>query len=123
MPLSKSSRGKMKLDIHGDGTATASVTFQDSTGLPASLPAGATLSNPFTSSDPGIVVEPASDGMSALLKPSTPPVLVTGAIITAGPATITLADGSTISIPAADNSSDPLNVVAGGPAGMKIVVA
>ena len=99
----KASRGKMKLDIHGDGTATASVTFQDNTGLSASLPVGATLVNPFASSDPGIVVTPAADGMSAKLAPSTPPVLVTGAIITAGPATITNADGTTIDIAAVDS--------------------
>jgi len=121
MALSKSSRGKMKLDIHGDGTATASVSFQDNTGLPASLPAGATLSNPFSSSDAGIVVTPASDGMSATLAPTVPPQLVTGAVITAGPAVITLSDGSTINIDAVQ--SEPLNVVAGAPGKMKIVLA
>jgi hypothetical protein len=112
-------KATMDFQLLDNGTATATLTLVDAAGLPTTLPSGATIGvPPWASSNPAIVVTPAADGMSAALAPSSPPVLVTGVVISAGPATITNADGSTVSL--AVVSGDPIDVIAGGPAGFSI---
>lgn len=116
-------QGRMKLDIHDNGTATATLGFVDAAGLAiATLPAGSTLPPPpWATSDPGLVLTPAADGLSCLISPSAPPVLVTGAVVTAGPDTYTDPTGNQLAFSSV--STEPLNVVAGGPAGFSIEVA
>ena len=118
----KATKGKVKLTFLDNGNATATLGLLDAAGLPSSLPTGSTISPiPWVSSDANLIVTPAADGMSANLAPAVPPVLVTGATVTAGPATITNADGSTVVLAAV--STELLNIVTGGPAGFKISVA
>ncbi len=119
--------GKMKVGLDftflDSGQATGALSLIDSMGLKAQLPAGSTLSVPtWTCSDPGIVVTPAADGLTANLKPATPPVLVTGAVITVSGATMTNADGTTVAL-AAPPPSQPIDVVAGGPAGFSLALS
>lgn len=71
-----------------DGTAKASLSFLDPKNNPIPAPTGVTVS--WTSSDPNVVVAPATDGLSATLTPAGP--LESGATITA---VATLADGTT----------------------------
>lgn len=110
--MAKTKLGEFKLNLLDNGTAAGTLSVQDAAGLPTTLPAGVVPT--YASSDPGVVVTPAADGLSCTIAPATPPVLVTGAIITASAA---MPDGTTLS---ADNSSDPLNVVA-GPAGSLVL--
>lgn len=103
-----------------NGSATATLTPVDTVGLATTLPAG-TSTPTWTSSDPGVVVTAAADGLSAQVTPATPPVLVTGAVITATATLPNNADGSagaTIT-----GSGTPIDVVAGGPAGFQITEA
>jgi hypothetical protein len=109
--------GKMKVAILDNGTARATVSnVVDAAGLATTLP------NPlvWTASDPGVVVaaDPTdATGLSAIVGPATPPVLVASFTVTA---TETLADGVTqISATSDANNS----VIAGGPAGFQIAVA
>ncbi len=118
MPTRKAS---IEFDFFDNGQAVATLNLIDAAGLPAALPAGASLSvPPWASDNPGVVVSPAADGMSAILTPSTPPVLVTGVNITAGPATLTNADGSTVTITAAVGV---VGVKSGGPSGFQMTEA
>jgi hypothetical protein len=119
---SKATKGKLKLNILDNGTATATLTLIDAAGLPTQLPAGSTVTGPWASSDPGVVVTPDATDLVAAVAPATPPVLVTGAVITAGPLVMTNADDTTVNLGSA-STTDPINVVAGGPAGFKITVA
>jgi hypothetical protein len=112
--------GKMKLTFNDNGSAVATLALVDSVGLVTSVPTGATLVTPWVSSDPNLIVTPATDGLSAQLTPATPPVLVTGATVTAGPGTLTDAQGNTTTLPAV--TSELLNIVAGGPTGFQISV-
>ncbi len=122
-PTTIAGAGKLKasvdFDILDNGTAQATLTFVDAAGLPATLPTGSTLSvPPWVSSSTALVVTPAADGMSALLAPAVPPVLVTDATITIGPATLTNADGSTVTIPAI--VSQGIDIIGGGPVGFQV---
>src|ERR1039458_6258902 len=58
MAMQKSKvQGKMKLDIHDNGTATATLGFVDLAGLPAVMPAGSTLPPPpWATSNPGLTL-------------------------------------------------------------------
>jgi len=99
------------------GKALATIGFVDAAGLSTTVATGATVATSWTSSDPGVVVVGRVDGLNADVSPATPPVLVTGAVVSAS-TTITNTDGTTIG-PLTANG-DPIDVVAGGPAGMSI---
>jgi len=99
------------------GKALATISFVDAGGLPTTVQTGATIATVWTSSDPGVVVVGRADGLNADVSPATPPVLVTGAVVSAS-TTITNTDGSIIGPLAAQGN--PIDVVAGGPAGMSI---
>ncbi len=119
--MPKVAAASIEFDFFDNGQAVATLSLVDAAGLPATLPAGASLSvPPWASDNAGVVASPAADGLSAILAPSTPPVLVTGVTITAGPATMTLADGSTVSIAAATGT---VGVKSGGPTGFQMTEA
>lgn len=99
--------------LFDNGQAVASLTPVDAAGLETTLPAGSSVPV-WTSSDPGVVVSPSTDGLSAIVTPAQPPVLVQNAVLTA---TSTLPDGTVIT-----GTSDPIDVVAGGPVGFKIAL-
>jgi len=71
--------------------------------LAVPLPAGTSVPT-WTSSDPGVVVSPAPDGLSAIVSHATPPVLVTGVIVSAS---ATLPNGTVIT-----GKSQPIDIVA-----------
>lgn len=98
--------------LKDDGSATATLTPVDAAGLDAAMPAGATVPV-WVSSNAAVVVTAAADGMTAAVKPSVPPVLVTGVTITA---TATLADGTTV----LTGTSDPIDVVGDVATGFRI---
>lgn len=110
--------GKMKLDILDNGTAKAVASPVDSVNIPTTLPTG-TSTPVWTASDPGVVIAPdPSDptGLTALISPATPPVLVNAFTVTVD---AVLPDGSTH----ITQTSSPNNVVAGGPTGFQITVS
>jgi hypothetical protein len=110
--------GKVKLDILDNGTARATAAAVDAAGLPATLPSGSGAPT-WTSSDPGATVTPDpadATGLSAIVAPAVPPVLVTGFTVSVN---ALLADGvTTIS-----GTSSANNIVAGGPSGFQVAVA
>jgi len=111
--MAKPKSGKLKFNVLDNGHATATLTPVDAVGIATTLPAGSGVPT-WASSDPGVVLTPAADGMTCDVAPASPPVLVTGAVITA---TCVLADGTSIT---GSNSADPINIVA-GPAGSFVV--
>jgi len=102
-----------------NGTATATISFVDSVGEPTAPVAGATVATNVVSSDPGIVVALDSTGLVITVSPASPlpTPLPTGVTITATP-TITNPDGTTVGPFTA--VSQPIDLVAGGPAGASI---
>jgi hypothetical protein len=108
--MAKAVNATMDFQLLDNGSATATLTPIDSVGEPTTLPAGVVPA--WSSSDPAVVVVPAADGMSAALAPASPPVLATGVVITAS---ATLPSGAAIT-----GSGNPIDVVAGGPAGFSI---
>lgn len=98
--------------LKDDGSAIATLTPVDAAGLDAAMPAGATVPV-WVSSNPAVVVTAAPDGLTADIKPSVPPALVTGVMITA---TATLADGTTV----LTGTSDPIDVVGDVATGFRI---
>jgi hypothetical protein len=105
-----------------NGTATATISFVDSVGEPTAPVAGATVATNVTSSDPGIVVALDSTGLIITVSPASPlpTPLPTGVTITAVP-TISNPDGSTLGPFTA--VSQPIDLVAGGPAGASIALS
>ena len=118
--MSKVKGAAIDFQILDNGTATATLSFVDTLNEPAILPQGATVATSWTSSDPQIAVAGNADGMGAVLtsvvNPGDP--LKTGIVIT-GVTTVTLADGTTTLGPFTA-SGDPIDVIAGGPAGTQI---
>ena len=110
--MAKAVKAAVDFILKDNGTATATLTPIDAAGLATRLPDGAGVPV-WTSSDAGVVVTAAADGLSAVVTPATPPVLVTGAVITA---TSTLADGVTT----LTGSGDPIDVVASDAVGFAI---
>lgn len=110
--MAKAVKATVDFQLKDNGTATATLTPIDAAGLSTSMPAGASVPV-WASSDPGVVVTAAADGLSAQVAPATPPVLVTGAVITA---TATLADGTTT----ISGQGDPIDVVASDAVGFAI---
>jgi hypothetical protein len=79
--MANAKSGKIKLDVLGNGTAQGTITgIVDVSGLATTFEAGTVPA--WTSSDPGVVATAAADGMSAVVAPAAPPVLVTGATLT-----------------------------------------
>lgn len=99
-----------------NGQATASLTPVDASGNATTMPAGSTVPA-WVSSDPGITVSPAADGLSALLTAGGAPVTAATLTVTA-----TLPDGTTT----ITGTSDPIDVVAqppGSPVAFKIALS
>lgn len=122
--LHHNSNGKMKFVLNDNGTATGTITFTDSVDAPTTPAAGASVSTTVTSSDPGVTVSVDATGLVVTATPVTPipTPIPTGVVVTAV-ITITNADGTVIGPLTCDNSADPLNVIAGGPAGATILFA
>ena len=97
--------------LFDSGQAVASLRITDAAGLDTTWPTDASPLV-WVSSDPGLTVSGSTDGMSAIVSPSVPPVKLTGATVTVKG---TLADGTVIS-----GSSEMIDVV-GGVAGKFIV--
>lgn len=122
--LHHNSKGKMKFVLNDNGTATGTIAFTDSVDVPTTPAAGASVSTTVTSSDPGVTVSVDATGLVVTATPVTPipTPIPTGVVVTAV-ITITNADGTVIGPLTCDNSADPLNVTAGGPAGATITFA
>ena len=97
-----------------NGQALATLTIVDAKGIPTVMPPGS-QGIAWSSSDPAIVVSPSEDQMSAILTPVDPPVLAQNVVITAQS---TLPDTTVIT-----GTTQPIDVVAGGPAGFKITLS
>ena len=110
----KAVKASLDFQLLDSGQATATLSPVDAADIPTTLPAGTPVPT-WTSSDPGITVTAAADGMSATVAPASPPVMVTAAVITA---TTTLASGTVLT-----GTSDPIDVVGGGPTGFKIALS
>jgi len=111
------------LQLLDNGSAVATITFVDSVGEPTTAQAGATIVTVWTSSDPGVAVTGRADGLNADVKPTiTDPnaALPTGVTLSAS-TTITNLDGTVLG--PFTSTGDPIDVVAGGPAGTKITEA
>jgi len=123
-PLHHSSKGKMKFVLNDNGTATGTITFTDSVGVPTTPAAGATVATNVTSSDPGVTVAVDATGLIVTATPVVPipSPIPTGVIVTAS-VTITNPDGTVLGPFTCDDSGDPLNVTATGPAGASITFA
>ena len=105
-----------------NGSATGTISFVDSVGEPTSLAANATCATTATSSDPGLTVVVDSTGLILTITPTVPLAspLPVGVVVSTS-TTITNADGSVLGPFAA--SSQPIDVIAGGPAGASISLA
>lgn len=122
--LHSTSKGKMKFVLNDNGSATGTISFTDSVGVPTAPAAGASVSTTVTSSDPGVAVAVDATGLIVTATPVTPipSPIPTGVIVTAV-VTVTNADGTVLGPFTCDDSADPLNVTATGPAGASIVFA
>jgi hypothetical protein len=112
--MAKKLKAGVDFQLFDNGSAVATLTPLDAVGIETTLPAG-TPTPAWTSSDPGVVVSASTDGLSAIVTPATPPVLVQGATITA---TATLLDGTVIT-----GTSEAIDVVPGGPVGFQVVMS
>lgn len=111
----KLSLGSVDFVLHDNGNATATLTPDDAAGLDTVLPAGSSVPS-WTPSDPtAITVAPSADGLTCLVTPASPAKLATAVTIAVA---CTLPDGTVIT-----GTSDPIDVVAGGPVGFKIALA
>lgn len=111
MPKLKAS---IDFQLKDDGSAVAVLKPFDAAGLDTAFDAGAKAT--FTSSDPNVLADLNADNLSATVHPATPPVLVTGAVITVS---VTLVDGSVLG----PVSSDPIDVVPDVAVGFKIALS
>ena len=108
-----------------NGTATGTISFVDSVGEPTSPMAGATVGTNVTSSDPGIVPSLDSTGLIVTLAPASPipNPLPTGVVVTCV-VTITNPAGTTpATVGPFTVATQPVDLVAGGPAGASIVLS
>lgn len=119
----KLAKASLDFTLLDNGTGTATLSFVDSLQEPTVAPAGSTVTSSFSSSSPQVSVTGAADGMSAALaavvNPGDP--LQTGIIVSVS-TTITLADGTTVLGPFAAQGA-PIDIIAGGPAGVQLVEA
>ena len=113
--MAKTAGATVDFRLEDDGTLTGTLTPIDAAGLPTNQPLPVGTSVPvWTPSGPGLTITPAADGMSAVVTPAVPPVLVTGATITVS---ATLASGAIIT-----GVSDPIDVVGGPAVGFQIAL-
>ncbi len=122
--LHHGARGKMKFVLNDNGTATGTISFIDSVGAPTAPVAGATISTTATSSDPGVTTSVDATGLLVTAAPASPlPNPLPQGVVISASVTITNPDATVLGPFTCDNSADPLNVTAGGPAGAHIVYA
>lgn len=107
-------KASIDFQLKDDGSAVAVLTPFDKLGLDTAFDPGAVAS--FTSSDPNVVADLNADNLSATVHPATPPVLVTGVVITVS---VKLVDGSVLG----PVSSDPIDVVPDVAVGFKIALS
>ena len=111
-PMAKAAKfGKFRINILDNGTAQYNLSIVDTANLATTLEAGTPAPVP-TFDNPGVVATPAADGMSGIISPATPPVLVSGATLTVTASQPTLGPVS--------GTYNPVNIVA-GPAGSFVV--
>jgi hypothetical protein len=122
--LHHSSKGKLKFVLNDNGTATGTISFVDAAGAATTPAAGATIATTVTSSDPGVTASVDATGLIVSVAPASPlpSPLPLGVVISAS-VTITNTDGTVLGPFPCDDSKDPLNVTAGGPAGATITFA
>jgi len=119
--LQHSSHGKLKFKLNDSGTATGTISFFDSVGAPTTPAAGATIATTVTSSDPGVTVSVDATGLIVTAAPASPlPSPLPQGVVVSFTTNVTNTDGSVLGPFTGDNSADPLNVTAGGPAGATI---
>jgi hypothetical protein len=107
--------------ILDNGSATGTISFVDTVGVTAVVPAGSTVATSATSSDPGVTVTVDTTGLVLTIAPTQPLAspLPVGVIITAA-IVVTNTDGTSESVTA---TSQAIDVDAGGPAGASISLA
>lgn len=94
-----------------NGTAAGTLNPTDAAGLATVFPAGTTST--WVPSDPSVLTVTVNpDGLSAVITPTQPPKLATGVTILV---TVTLPGGQTIA-----ETSDGIDVIAGGPTGFTV---
>ena len=122
--LHHTSKGKLKFVLNDNGTATGTISFVDAAGAHTAPAAGATIATTVTSSDPGVTATVDATGLIVTVAPASPlpDPLPQGVVISAS-VTITDTDGTVLGPFSCDDSKDPLNVTAGGPAGATITFA
>ena len=122
--LHSTSKGNLKFVLNDNGTATGTITFLDAARAHTAPAAGATIATTVASSDPGVTVSVDATGLIVTAAPASPlpDPLPQGVVISAS-VTITNTDGTVLGPFPCDNSKDPLNVTAGGPAGAAITFA
>ena len=105
-----------------NGTATGTISFVDSVGEPTVPVAGATVATNVTSSDPGIVPSLDTTGLIVTLTPASPiPVPLPVGVVVTCVVTITNPDASVLG--PFTVATQPVDLVAGGPAGASIVLS
>jgi hypothetical protein len=113
----KTFKATLDLQLPDQGSGTATLTFVDAAGLPATIPPTSTATTTWSSSNPAIVVTPnATNPLMAAFAPSVPPVLATAVVLTAA-VSITDPTLPAISLTA---TGQPIDVVSGGPAGVQM---
>lgn len=123
-PLHHSAKGKLKFVLNDNGTATGTISFLDSVGVPTAPAAGATVATTATSSDPGVTASVDATGLIVTAAPASPlPSPLPQGVVISCSVSITNTDGSVLGPFTCDDSADPLNVTAGGPAGASITFA
>ena len=122
--LHHSSKGKLKFVLNDNGTATGTISFVDAAGVPTAPATGATIATTVTSSDPGVTASVDATGLIVTAAPASPlPSPLPQGVVISCSVTITNTDGSVLGPFTCDDSADPLNVTAGGPAGATITFA
>jgi hypothetical protein len=111
--MNKTSAAGIDFQLFDNGMATATLTPVDDKDIDTTLPAGTSVPV-WTSSDPGVLVSGAVDGLTAIVTPASPPVLVQDAVLTV---TATLPNGTVIT-----GTSDKIDVVGGGVAGFRVAL-
>lgn len=122
--LHHTSKGKLKFVLNDNGSATGTISFVDSVGAVTTPAVGATISTTATSSDPGVTTSVDATGLLVTATPASPlPNPLPQGVVISASVTITNPDATVLGPFTCDNSADPLNVTAGGPAGAHIVFA
>jgi hypothetical protein len=111
-------RASLDLPLPDSGTGTATLSFVDAAGLSGAVlpPGSATV---WTSSDPTVIsVAGNADNVTAAFGPATPVKLGTGIVISSATTLPAVGAAAPVVISA---SGQPIDVIAGGPAGAQMV--